>query len=152
MGNKRNRIIYFGILLVLTSMLLPAASASSFVKLEKEGNIENLQIVVDVKNEEYSITTSNSDQIYLNVYVNGELKKSVECSSIEISEDGILTLIYDESVVLDGIKLKPGDTVEYTVTINEKEVVSYLEVKILDSESSKKDKGTETAPGQIKKG
>lgn len=152
MGNKRNRIIYFGILLVLTSMLLPAASASSFVKLEKEGNIENLQIVVDVKNEEYSITTSNSDQIYLNVYVNGELKKSVECSSIEISEDGTLTLIYDESVVLDGIKLKPGDTVEYTVTINEKEVVSYLEVKILDSESSKKDKGTETAPGQIKKG
>ncbi|WP_440954485.1 hypothetical protein ACSAZK_12755 [Methanosarcina sp. Mfa9] len=134
MGTKRNITICFGILLVLASMFLPAASAwSKYVVGE---NLENVLIVVDTKKNKYSVTPLDSNEIDLNVYVNDELKKSdVEYSSVEILDDELI-LIYDESIVLEGIELEPGDTVEFTVTIDGKEV---------------KDKESKETPGQIKK-
>lgn len=149
MGTKRNITICFGILLVLTSMFLPAASAwSKYVVGE---NLENVMIVVDTKKDEFTMIPLDSNEIDLNVYVNDELKKNgIEYSSAEISDEG-LVLIYDKSVVLDGIELEPGDSVEFTVTMDGKEVNDDLKVKVLDSESSKKDKGSKDAPGQIKK-
>ncbi|HII01363.1 TPA: hypothetical protein HA351_06835 [Methanosarcinaceae archaeon] len=151
MGTKRNITICFGVLLVLTSMLLPAASATKYWVVGNE--FKNVLVIVDMDDiGGYIIDPLDSNEIDLDVYVDDGLeKRELEYSDILVSDKEII-LVYDKSA-FEGINLEPGDELKFTFNFGEGELGDDLDVKImgLDSESSKKDKVSENAPGQIKK-
>lgn len=164
MFSKRNIAIFVGTLLALMSLC--ASNAAAEEELGIYVSPENfvvgtysryVSVVIDDLNTDdgYIISQIDPDDVYLEIYVNGEIaKEGINYARTEITdEDGDYederVLMYSKSVLFDGIELDSDDIVIFTAkfTLNEKDFVLSDDLKLMVPGSGGSKKPGDQEPG-----